>query len=233
MTNTETSSSQNGLTEDKNLQESTKESIDPVGENDLPEGAKNVQHAIQLAREREKKAQQEAEEYRKQLADIKAAEKRKQLADMSEVEQATARALEAEAKAAKLEIRSFVRDEINGKNLPKPVMELLVETPWSIPSVQRELDSGAIENTWEDIASSVRRHLPAYIDSLVVDQKPIQEESSSRMVDSERTIDSSVVKRHVYTRDEIAKIGSDPVEWAKHEEAIKKQIAENGGRLPL
>lgn len=232
MTNTETSSSQNGLT-DQQVQESTKESTDPVGNNDLPEGAKNVQHAIQLAREREEAAKKEAEAIRAELQAIKDREKQAKRAEMSELERYKEQVAESETKAAKLELGMLVRDTISGKNLPKGVEQILIKNPWAIPAVTEEIDSGTIENSWTDIIASVKRHLPDYVNSLVVEpEKPLEdEEPSSRRVDSERSMDSSVVKKHVYTKEEIARLGKDPVEWAKHEEAIKKQIAESGGRI--
>lgn len=231
MMNTETSSSQNGLTEDKILQESTKESTDPVGENDLPEGAKNVQHAIQLAREREKAAREEAESIRAKLREIEAREKQAKMADMSETERYKTLAQEESQKRGKLELKLTVQEAIAGKSLPKGVEDILIRSPWAIPAVQDELGD---EFTWDDAIASVKRHLPEYVESLVVGPvKPLEDiEPSSKRVDSERSIDSGVVRKHIYTREEVARLGKDPVEWAKHEAAVLKQMAENGGNLP-
>lgn len=231
MMNTETSSSQNGLTEDKILQESTKESTDPVGENDLPEGAKNVQHAIQLAREREKAAREEAESIRAKLREIEAREKQAKMADMSETERYKTLAQEESQKRGKLELKLTVQEAIAGKSLPKGVEDILIRSPWAIPAVQDELGD---EFTWDDAIASVKRHLPEYVESLVVGSvKPLEDiEPSSKRVDSERSIDSGVVRKHIYTREEVARLGKDPVEWAKHEAAVLKQMAENGGNLP-
>jgi len=113
--------------------------------------------------------------------------------------------------------------------LPKPIQDLLVKTPWAIPAVVEEI--GDSPQSWDEIISSVKKHLPTYIDSLVV--KPVEplEEPSSKRVDSERTNDSSVVRNHVYTIEEVREIKKDPKEWAKHEEAILKQMAANSGKL--
>lgn len=231
MTNTETSSSQNGLTGDKNSQESTLESTEPVGQNtDLPTGAKNVQHAIQLAREREAAAKAEAERLANENAELKRQKKAKDLAEMSETERYKSMAEESEARAARAELGMFVRDSIGGKQLPKPIQDLLVKTPWAIPAVVDEI--GDSPQSWDEIISSVKKHLPVYVESLVVKtEQPLEEEPSSKRVDSERTNDTVVVRNHIYTKEEVAQIAKDPKEWAKHDAAITKQIADNGGRL--
>lgn len=230
--NTETSSSQNGLTDNKNVQESTKESTDPVGENDLPEGAKNVQHAIQLAREREKAARDEAEAIRAKLREIEAKEKQSKMADMSETERYKTLAQEESQKRGKLELRVTVQEAIAGKSLPKGVQDILVRSPWAIPAVQDELGD---EFTWDEAIASVKRHLPDYVNSLVVkpETTPLEEaEPSSRRIDSERSVDAGVVRKHIYTRAEVAALSKDPTEWAKHEAAVLKQMSEMGGKLP-
>ena len=231
MTNTETSSPDTNLTDGKPVQESERGSSEPVGVDSLPDGAKHWQHALQQSREREKKLAEEAEELRKQVEAVRTQEKLKKMSEMTEVERYKAIASEQEEKRAKLELKLAVQDTLADKRIPRGVQDILLRTPWAIPAVADELGD---EFTWDDAIASVKRHLPAYVESLVVDEKPLREEAepSSGRVDSERSIDTGVVKQHIYTLEEIKRLGKDPVEWAKHEDAIKKQLAESGGRLP-
>lgn len=231
MTKSETSNQDPSLTEVKDLQESKGQVSEPGEENkDLPEGAKNWQHAIQLAREREQRLQEEKEEIARKLADKEAAEKKRRMEEMSETDRYKAMAEEESAKRGKLELQLIVKDAIAGKKLPKAIEDLIVKTPWAIPAVADELGS---EFTWDQAVDSVKHHLQGFVDSLVVqdDTKPLTEEPSRR-VDSERSVDTAVVRDHIYTREEIEKLSRDPQEWEKHRPKILKQLAAHGGRLP-
>lgn len=232
MTNIVTSSSEQDLTGSQTSQESTEESIDTVGtDTDLPDGAKNVQHAIQLARERENEAKRKADELAQEVATLRRQEKQQKMAEMTEAERYKTLAEESEAKAARLEIGILVRDSIAGKDLPKPIADLLIKTPWAIPAVTEEI--GDSPSSWEDIISSVKKHLPVYVDSLVVkSEKSLEEEPSSRRIDSERSVDNVVTADHIYTEEEVKEISKDPVLYAKHRDRILKQMAKHSGSLP-
>lgn len=224
--NSETSSLDSNLTVTKSEQESGTKITEPEGHNDPSESIKGFQASLQ-------KKQEEIKELREQLRAKAEAERRAKEAELSEVERANIKASEMEAKAAKLELGILVRDHIAGKNLPKAIENLLLRNPWAIPEVTEEIDNGTIQNNWEDITDAVRRHLPKYVESLVIKKEtPIvkDEELPTRRIDSERSIDSTVVLDHIYTEEEIRSL--DDKGWEKNREAILRQLGKNGGQLP-
>lgn len=226
--NSETSSLDSNLTVDPTVkQESGTKITEPEGHNDQSESIKGFQVSLQ-------KKQEEIKDLREQLRAKAEAERRAKEAELSEVERANIKANEMEAKAAKLELGILVRDQIAGKNLPKAIESLLLKNPWAIPEVTEEIDSGAIQNNWEDITDAVRRHLPKYVESLVVRKETpteeVVEELPTRRIDAERSVDSSVVREHLYTQAEVSSL--DAAGWEKHRDAILKQMGKNGGKLP-
>lgn len=227
--NSETSKTDVDLT-GLNSQENQSQPTEPEGEK-LPEGAKNWQHALQLAREREDKLRRDAEEAREQAKRLQEEKKQADLAKLSETDRYKAMATEEAEKRAQLELKLTVSEQLAGKNLPKPIVDLLTKSPWVIPAVQDELGS---EYTWDEVIDSVKRHLPRYVESLVVETKPSEEpqNESSKKVDSERSVgDYSYTPAHVYTLEEVNRIKNDPAEWEKHRVKILKQLQASGGRL--
>lgn len=228
-TDVETTGSEKDLTVTRDgKQESTIESTEPAEGRDLPEGAKNWQHALQLAREREQAKEAELAEYRAKLDEVKAEEKRRSLADLPEIERYKSIAEEESQKRGKLEMRQIVLEAVSGKNIPGAIKDLLLNSPWAIPAVSEELGS---TYTWDEAIASVRRHLPAYISLITAseDKPSTPSEESVRRVDTERSTGISVVKDHFYTQDEIDKMS--PEEYEKHRDKILRQMATNKGKL--
>ena len=226
MINSETLSPEQTLTVDQTVkQESNVGSSEPEGNDNLLDGAKNFQHAIQRERERVKALEA-------QLKEKEEIERSKKLADMSELERYETLLKEREEELGRLKLGSFVRESVEGKELPKAIEQLLIKSPWAIPAVAEELGS---EFTWDQAIDSVKRHLPEYVDSLVVKKTPVnnsEEELLPRRIDSERTVDSSVVREHLYTREEVAELAKNPIEYEKHRLKIMSQLQKFGGKFP-
>lgn len=229
MTHVETSNQDGNLTEDRStspaLQESTEKIIEPTKEED-----KNWQAALQKSREREKLAQERADAAERELKEKRDLEKQRELANLSEAERLKAELAESEEKRVRLELRGFIREQIAGRDIPNAVIELITETPWAIPAVKRELGA---EFTWDEVADSVKRHFPSYIESLVVKSEQPSGEPNRR-VDTERGVPETqpVSSDHIYSREEVSRIASDPKEWEKHKDAIDRQMAKYGGKIP-
>lgn len=225
MTQVETSRPDASLTGD-NTQESTKGSTDTTGESTTD----NWQAALQKAREREKAVKEELEETRKKLQAKEDDEKKKKLADLSEVDRYKAEAQEEAMKRGKLELTLVVSEALQGRNVPKPMADLLKKNPWAIPQVSEELGD---EFTWDEAVASVKRHLPSYVDSLAVESSSTTTSDEPKKVDSERSVDSgAIVRDHTYTQTEVAEIAKDPKLYEKHREAIFAQLEKSGGILP-
>ena len=223
MTDVETSSPNDNLTGTTSTQESQTGSTEPTENKE----SKNWQEALQKSREREKAKDDELEKARQRLNEYQAREREEKLADMTEAEKYKSIAEEESQKRAKLELKVFISETIAGKEISRPIADLLYESPWAIPPVRKELGD---DFTWDDAIASVRRHLPEYVESLLVSgQKPGSEEPLKR-VDSERSVDTSGVSMsHVYTREEISRISADPKEWEKHRERVLSQLSKAGG----
>lgn len=226
MTQVETSRPDASLT-GGNTQESTKGSTDTAGET-TSTGSENWQAALQKAREREKAIKEELEDTRNKLKVKEEEDKKKKLADLSEAERYKAEAQEEAMKRGKLELTMVVSEALEGRNVPRPIADLLKKSPWAIPEVSEELGD---EFTWDEAVTSVKKHLPSYVDSLVVNSTAISDEP--KKVDSERSVDSSaVIRDHIYTQVEVAEIAKDPKLYEKHREAILTQLSKGGGKLP-
>lgn len=227
MTNVETLSPDPSLTGATGTQESKEGSAEPTGES-LLEGAKNWQHALQQKAEKLKQAEEARLQVEEELRLIKSKEKERELESLSETERYKRIAEENAQKAASLELKFFVREQLEGKNLPSYMVELITETPWAIPPVKRELGDSF---TWDEAISAVKRHLPNYIDSIAVKATTTTEEPV-KMVDSERYASADVQLQHTYTQEEVKRIAADPKEWVKHKDKIFAQMAKYGGSLP-
>ena len=225
MTQVETLRSDENLTAVNNGQESEKGLTEPT--EDLLDGAKNWQHALQIKQERLKEEREARELAEARLKEIEDAEKQRTMDNLSESDKWKVIAKEEEKKRGALELKLVVKDTLSGKKLPQPIVDLLTETPWAIPQVARELGDNF---TWDEAIASVKRHLPSYVESLVVGEIPSEE--SLKKVDSERSVDTTIIKDHIYTRSEVEAIGKDGPMWEKHREAILKQMNKYGGVLP-
>jgi len=226
MTQVETLKSDENLTAVKDGQESAKGSTEPT-EDTLLDGAKNWQHALQIKQERLKEEREARELAEARLKEIEDAEKQRTLDNLSESDKWKVIAKEEEKKRGALELKQVVKDTLYDKKLPQPIVDLLTETPWAIPQVARELGDNF---TWDEAIASVKRHLPSYVESLVVGEIPSEE--PLKKVDSERSVDTTIIKDHIYTRAEVEALGKDPVAYEKHRDAILRQMAKYGGRLP-
>lgn len=221
---------------DKNLtvagdskQESNIESTEPARDKDLPEGAKNWQHALQLSREREQAKEAELAEIRSKLEEAKAAERRKALEQLPELEQLRATANEEMQKRGKLEMRQLIIEATSDKSVPRAVRDLLLNSPWAIPAVSEELGA---TYTWDEAITSVKRHLPAYIASIAAseDTSSTSTEETVKKVDTERSAGTGgVVRNHIYTQAEVDSM--DDATYEKHRTGILAQMGKNRGHL--
>lgn len=231
MTQPVTLSSDPNLTDAKGVQESQEESVGTEETKDLPEGAKNWQHALQQKAELLQKKEREAEELRRLLKEKEDAEKQQRLSQMSEAERYRIQAEDAMRELGELKVKTAVSKMLEGRNIPSGIKEIIERSPWVIPPVADELGDVS-SRTWDEVEGSVNRHLPNYINSLEVrkeePQNAKEEESAPRVIDSERSVDPSVVRNHVYTREEIARLGDD---YEKHRDKILKQMAASGGKI--
>lgn len=229
--NNETSSSADNLTDGSAVQESSGESsesneVTEVANSDkIIAGFKKDQ---QKSREREKALKEELEKFRE-------AQKAKAQSEMSEVDRLTSIARDEAEKRGRLEMTVLVEKALKGRNLSPLAEELLLSAPWRIKPVLEDIGENA---TIDEAISSLKRNLSDYLDQHEIGSnqvaQPTTEEEPIQKVDSERSVsEPSVVKTHTYTNAEIQAIYKDQAQWAKHREAIMKQIADAGGSLPV
>lgn len=227
MTQVETLSPDPSLT-GREPQENKDQIVEPTKDNVSPED-KNWQAALQKKAELLKAREAELEETKRRLKEKEDQERSKKLSELSEVDRYKSIAEEESRKRGQSEMKSIVTEALSGKQIPAPIVELLKSTPWAIPEVRKELGE---DFTWDDAIESVRRHLPDYIDSLVVNS-PTKSEESNTKVDSERSIGETVITSgHIYTQREVAELSKNPKEYEKHRDAIFRQLEKSGGRLP-
>lgn len=186
-----------------------------------------------------KDQQRKAEELEKELSEIRERERQARLSDMTEVEKLQYERDQAVAKSYKLEIKQFVMQEINRRNLSvqDALIDMIVETPWDIPSIKRILGDSP---TWEEVDREVKAKLPSYLDSLVSrngerrssSEKEEEETLKNSMkseestpVDTERSIGTT--KKRVWSRREIGAM--DVQTYQKYQNEINQAITE--GRI--
>ena len=115
---------------------------------------------------------------------------------------------------------------------------MIVETPWSIPSIRRILGDSPL---WEDVKKEVVNKLPGYLDSLVTrkggetegisestnaSEEEVKNESTpAPSVDTERTAGGVPDNRKVWSQRAIAKM--DAVTYTKYKPLINKALQEN------
>jgi len=203
-----------------------------------PKGREGFQR---LLAERDKKAEVEKEARMKaeaEAGDLRKKLKDRELADLTETERATQQAKEAIEENARLKLQIFVKDEVSKRKLDvnDPLVEILMDTPWAIPPIKRILGDSP---TWEEVVSTVKEKLPAYLDSLVARLKTEvstpepseelpengeeEEEIPTPPTSTERVVTTPTTKRY-WTRSEIAKMSD--VEYLKHAPEIRQALAD-------
>lgn len=234
MTEVETSRPESDLTGDNNVtQESVEGSTEPSSEL-TPEEKKQFQAALQKSQERAKAEQKQREELQAELDHIRKMQKEQELSKMSDSDKYRAIAEQALEDKSRTKIGLLISKATSGKNLSPAFVDMMTNAPWEIPSVKEDLPS---DYTWEDVENAVANNIDSYVDSLVMTNSTASKEEPSmdenpKKVDSERAGGNTVVKKHVYTLQEISRIKQDPADWEKHREAILKQLSEYGGQLP-
>ena len=184
-------------------------------------------------REARLKVEAEAGELRKKL-------KERELADLSDTDRANKQAQEAIEENARLKLQIFVKDEISQRKLDvnEPLIEMLMDTPWSVPPIKRILGDSP---TWEEVISVVKEKLPAYLDSLVArlktevpnlpdEESPDDSEDEEILpipTSTERVINNTPIKKRYWTRSEIAALND--AEYLKRAVEIRQALAE--GRI--
>jgi hypothetical protein len=238
MTDVETSRPTEDLTVDNDVkQESSEGSTEPARDDKVIAG---FQKAIQEARERENATAEKVNEMQAKLKKYEAAEKERELSALSETDRVRMEAERMAKENAELKIKMLVNRLATGKDIPGPVLRALEVAPWEmVPEVKNEIGA---DPTYDDIVDALERHLPTYIDSLVVstpesdndtEDTPSVEPSAIK-VDPERSgSGSTVVKTHTYTRAEIDRIKAmGDAEYEKHRDAILAQMKRDGGIIP-
>jgi hypothetical protein len=238
MPDVETSRPTGDLTEGGDALEDTQPIESPEGSAEPAEDDKEkiivgFQKSLQKSQEARKKAEAELRKYKEK-------EKQEELADMSETDKIRVQAEKIIRENAELKIGILVDKIVGNRNIPAAVVTALKKVPWEIiPGVKEEVSDDA---DYDDVIDAIERHLPDYIDSLVISEsKPDKGEDelpsvepSTKKVDTERTGDGgAVVKTHKYTRREVERIKAlGEAEYEKHREAILAQIGRDGGTLP-
>lgn len=230
----ETSSPDENLTEDKVLQESEGGSTEPSGENEkdqLPEGAKNFQHALQMKQEALNAEKAERAKLAEEVRKYKDADKARSLENMSETDKWKALAESNSEELAKVRLERIVDDATRGKNIPQGVLDVLKETPWVFPAIKKELDLGNV--SWDQTVDAVKRNIGIVVDSISQDTKTPEE---PRKVDSERASDGPVItgNRPIRNRAEYDAImnDNDPETYFKNKSRIGDYMKAHGGILP-
>ena len=191
------------------------------------------QKALQEAREEKKKFLEDQAKKIKEIAELRKLVKESEMADMDESEKLTLQLNEKIAENAKLQLKVFVNEEIAKRKLDRndPLLEIVVNTPWAIPEIQRMLGDSP---TWEDIVREVEEKLPSYLDALVSKRgeqtettptEPAEEETEEAIppsVDRERPAVTS--PKRTWTRAEIAALSLP--DYQKHKAEISKALAE-------
>ena len=213
---------------------STNSETDDAEKEQLP---KNAQHAIQLAREREKAEAERARLLQEELDGIKKAQKNKQLEEMTDADRYKSIAEEATEKLAKAELKATVNEVLGKYDLPSPLISLLKESPWAIPEIAKHLGDNP---SWDDVVKAVGKHLPSYVETLAssletrsgkkaISSRDDTNDNGPANIDAERP--QVVIKSHRYTREEIAEIAKDPALYEKHRAKIMDQVRKDGGIL--
>ncbi len=196
------------------------------------------------------KKEQEKDTYRQQLLDkekeLTDARKRlkdKEMADLSDVERLKKQSDELAEENSRLKLQGFVTKEVNSRKLDinDPLVEILMDTPWTIPPVRRILGDSP---TWEEVVSTVEEKLPAYLDTLVARQKtgviktnpPVlsqgeeeddDESPNTPPTSTERTVNNTPSLKRYWTRSEIGKMSDE--EYKKHAKEIRAALSD--GRI--
>lgn len=229
MAEVETSRPNADLTGSEATQESSNGSADPAGTQSQDDTStdKNWQKALQDKVELIKQKESEADGLRAKLKAIEDERKRQQLEEMSEADRYKSIADEEIQKRGKLEMKLLVQRALEGKNIPSAIRDLISETPWVIPPVKKELGG---DFTWDQAIESVGRHLPDYVNSLVVDSNTSKDPEiiveKEKIIDSERSTGNAIGGGvHIYTLDEIKKLSENPAEYEKHRDKILSQLS--------
>lgn len=204
------------------------------------------QTALQKSREAEKASSKELREKVKEATKLRQQLKAKDLKDLSAADRLEKEASELAEENARLKLQNFVAKEVQKRELDlnDPLVEIVMDTPWSIPPVRRILGDSP---TWEEVIESVEDKLPSYLDSLVARRKemgkvqettpstePASEEDETTPVvppsttptSTERTVPAANPKR-VWTRTEILALSDE--NYLKHSKEIKQALAD--GRI--
>lgn len=205
------------------------------------------QKALQKSKEAEKAQDKELRAKNKEAIRLRQQLKDKELKDLSAAERLEKEAADLAEENARLKLQNFVAKEVQKRELDlnDPLVEIVMDTPWTIPPVRRILGDSP---TWEEVITSVEDKLPSYLDSLVARRKemgkvqetepseePASEEdeetasatpSSDTPTSTERTVPVANPKR-VWTRTEILALSDE--NYIKRAPEIKQALAD--GRI--
>lgn len=193
---------------------------------------KGFQRLVAQKDQKLKELQDQLKDYNKKLGEIQQQERQKKLSEMDEVTKWKTLAEENAEKAAKMQLKSFVSTHLAKKNLAdNPIADLILETPWAIPTVKRRLSS---QPTWDETIEAVESELPAYLESLAkpdttkeMTEAETQEEELEGM-EPERSATKS--QKRVWTRSQVKEYlesAKDRQDFAKRQATIQQALTEN------
>jgi hypothetical protein len=178
--------------------------------------------------------EEQLKEYNSKLSEFQQRERQKKLEKMDEVTKWKTLAEENAEKAAKMELKSFVSTELSKKNLVNhPIADLILETPWAIPTVRRKLST---EPTWDETINAVKSELPSYLESLSTPDKTKEttemetesEEEEPEGMEAERS--ATKTQKRVWTRSQVKEYlesAKDRQEFTKRQAIIQQALTEN------
>lgn len=243
MAKSKTDEEDKNLTPPANGDESPNSSagLEPLNSDEAELDLKTKTGFQRLVAKREKESQEyqkQLQDKEKELAEARKRLKEKELSELSDTDRLKKQAEELAEENSKLKLQGFVSQEVakRGLDVNDPLVEILMDTPWSIPAVRRILGDSP---TWEEVVSTVQEKLPAYLDTLVARQKtevknktevlPNGNKSDEDEVptSTERVNSTTPTLKRYWTRSEIARMSD--VEYAKHAAEIRSALSE--GRI--
>lgn len=205
------------------------------------EDAKNVQDAIQKARERENNERKKAQQLEERLNELEAAEKKRKMESMSETERYQSENQNLKLENARLKLGSFVESELaKYPNLPERIKADVRKQPFAISEVQDALSDDP-NPEYDKVVELVRQHLPTYLSELSssIGSKPESDpkdsgedlpvEPDNNPVDAERPV-NPVTKTRQWTRSMVGALSVE--DYKKYEPEILAFMKANNGRLP-
>lgn len=190
---------------------------------------KGFQRLVAQKDQKLQELQDQLKDYNSKLSEFQQRERQKKLSEMDEVTKWKTLAEENAEKAAKMELKSFVSTEIAKKKLAdNPIADLILETPWAVPTIKRRLPS---QPTWDETIQAVKTELPAYLESLAkpdTTKDMTEAEEEPEGMEPERS--ASDPQKRVWTRSQVKEYlesAENRKDFAKRQSVIQQALTEN------